>query len=88
MAIVPNKRMKTPIKTPILRTVDFKHHSNISEMKCVNFVNCFSNQRINFSKIFFPVICSNFPKRDDNQGTIVNDDNNDNKVAITTVTQN
>ena len=36
---------------------------------------------------FFPSICSNFPKRDDNQGIIVNEANNDNIVEIITVTQ-
>src|SRR5688572_29170486 len=33
-------------------------------------------------------IFSSLPKRDDNQGTIVKDESNDNKVAIDTVTQN
>ena len=37
---------------------------------------------------FFPYMCSNLPKRDDNHGIIVNDAKSDNKVEITTVIQN
>ena len=33
-------------------------------------------------------MCSNFPYLDDNQGIIVNEATNDNKVEIITVTQN
>jgi hypothetical protein len=33
-------------------------------------------------------MCSNFPKREDNQGIIVKEANSDNKVEITTVIQN
>ena len=50
--------------------------------------NCVSNLMISLPNRFLPVICSNFPKRDDNQGIMVNDANRDNKVEIIMVTQN
>ena len=82
------KIINVTITVIILLNVDFKHHSKIPLIQCVNFSNCFSNQRMNFSNGFFPVKCTSFPNLDDNQGIIVKEANNDNIVAITTVTQN
>src|SRR5688572_29632620 len=48
----------------------------------------FSNPIIILPKKVLLVIFSSFPKREDNQGTIVNEESNDNRVAIDTVTQN
>lgn len=41
-----------------------------------------------FFENIFPVRCVSLPNLEDNQGTIVNEANNDSNVAITTVTQN
>jgi hypothetical protein len=83
--------MKEAIKTTnvittveILLKVVFRHHSNKPVIQCVKLSNCFSNQRMNFSKAFLPVRCCNFPNLDDNQGIMVKEANNDNNVAITT----
>ncbi len=87
--------MKDIIKTTnvtatvnILLKVVLRDHSNKPVIQCVKLSNCFSNQRMNFSKAFLPVRCCNFPNLDDNQGIMVKEANNDNNVAITTVTQN
>ncbi len=47
-----------------------------------------SKPRMILPKRFLPSICSNFPKREDNQGIIVKEAKRDNKVEITTVAQN
>ena len=43
---------------------------------------------MNFSNGFLPVRCTTFPYLEDNQGMMVKEVNKENKVAITTVTQN
>src|SRR5690606_38714705 len=66
----------------------FNAHSNIPETQCVKASIRLSNQRMIFPNKFLFEICSNFPNRDDNQGTKVNDAKYENAVAIITVTAN
>src|SRR5690606_31866057 len=68
--------------------LDFKDHFKIPEIQCVNRSNIPSNPNMNFSNIFLPVMCSNFPNREESQGTMVKDAKSENPVAIITVTAN
>jgi len=54
----------------------------------VNLCKPFSNFIIILPNKVLPVIRSSFPNLDESQGTRVNDDSSDSKVAITAVTQN
>ena len=72
----------------IVRLLWFNDQVKILVTHNVNFFNCFSNQRIKRPNAFLPSICSNLPYRENNNGTIVNEANNESSVAIITTTQN
>ncbi|MCY1524149.1 hypothetical protein D9M68_590720 [compost metagenome] len=60
----------------------------IPVIQLVNFCNCFSNHKMKRPKAFFPSIRSNFPKRENKSGTMVNEVTKESNVAIITTTQN
>src|SRR5690606_27942480 len=66
----------------------FNDHSNIPVTQWVNLSRFCSNDKITLPKKVLEVTCSNFPYREYSHGTMVNDVNSDNNVAITTVIQN
>src|SRR5690606_33079199 len=80
--------MSNTTTPPSVMSLWLNAHLRILDIQLVNLSSILSNQRMNFSKGFFPVRCSSLPKRDDNQGTTVKDTKRLSPVAITTVIQN
>src|SRR5690606_29409472 len=66
----------------------FSDHFKISEIPLVSLDNPASKPNNIFPKKECLLMCDNFPKREYNQGTTVNETNNDNNVETITVTQN
>src|SRR5829696_8593542 len=88
----PPTRKKEPMNKPNTRpNVVFlcaNDHFRILLIQLVKLFKPFSKLMMILPKKVLLDIFSSLPKRDDNHGTMVNEESNDNNVAMDTVTQN
>src|SRR5690606_28388781 len=91
---IPTKAMEPKNRTTAINKVRnlcnrvANDHFRIPDTQCVNLLNPLSKPNIIRPKKEEELMCSNFPKREYNQGTTVKETNNESKVDMMTVTQN